>query len=101
MAVNWPTASVSGLIEGGSQAHLVTVTDRLYTQRKGTKTKYGAKLRDAVERIELMKKGGTLSLDITVNNEVNAGLYEEVTAEWVEQLMGTEIQKTNLDEAWQ
>jgi hypothetical protein len=50
--VNWPTATVAGLVEGGVSKNVKMTEEGFKSWRDGTKTEYGAKLRDSVVHYE-------------------------------------------------
>lgn len=89
MEANWPTATVAGLTEGGVSKNIKMTEEGFKTWRDGTKTEYGAKLRDSVIWMENGQPDP--------NNTNTTGKPLELNPDWVEQLMGLPIGWTALD----
>ena len=116
--IMFPTPTVAGLVEGGV-AKDVVMTETGFTATRENGTKYGAKLRDAVEHMENPEKWATpqasdhvegartsvesnqkcLGRDLA-RNLGRLNIHGKLNPAWVEQLQGLPKNTTLLPKSW-
>jgi hypothetical protein len=79
--VNWPTATVAGLVEGGVAAK-VKLTPTGFKAVRENGTEYGAKLRDAVETLENWPTPRATKMEGSTSKDYGNCLLETVKENW-------------------